>query len=109
MDLTDWLVLLAIALTAVSFYCSRGGRKGNMTDRARYARGKRLLMLAAFALWSALVMLHRCFIASNNEPFALALSPRTALAVAFALGAVGIISSFRASRLLKTRRIFGAC
>jgi hypothetical protein len=109
MDLTDWLVILAIALAAIAFFCSRGGRKGNMIDRARHVHGTRLLMMAVFALWAALLMLQRSLIAPVGAPFGLALSPRMALATALALGAMGIIGSFRASRLLKARRIFGAC
>lgn len=109
MDLTDWLVLLAVALAAIAFFCSRGGRKGSLTDRVRHARGTRLLVQAALALWAALLMLERSFVTPHSVPFGLALSPRMVLAVALALVAVGGIWSFRASRLLKARRIFGAC
>jgi hypothetical protein len=109
MDLTDWLVILAIALAAILFFCARGGHKGNLTDRARHMHGTCLLMLGAVALWSALLMLQGTFIAPLGAPFGHALSPRTALAVALGLGAVGVVWSIRASRLLKARRIFGAC
>jgi hypothetical protein len=109
MDLTDWLVILAIALAAIVFFCSRGGHKSNLTDRARHVHGTCLLLLGAVALWSALLMLQGTFMAPVDTPFGHALSPRTALAVALALAAVGIVWSIRASRLLKARRIFGAC
>ncbi|CAG9246393.1 hypothetical protein [Paraburkholderia unamae] len=109
MNLTDWLVILAIALAAIAFFCSRNGRKGSLTDRARHAHGTRLLVQATLALWAALLVLERCFAGSVSVPFGLGASPRVALAVALALAAVGGIWSFRASRLLKARRIFGAC
>jgi hypothetical protein len=109
MNLTDWLVILAIALAAIAFFCSRGGRKGSLTDRARHAHGTRLLVQAVFALWAALLMLQSSFLAPGSVPFSFALNPRVALAVGLALVAIGAICSFRASRLLKARRIFSAC
>ena len=109
MNLTDWLVILAIALAAILFFCSRGRRKGSLTDRTRHVHGTRLLLQAAFALWAALLMLDRSFVAPLGVPFGHAVSPHTRLATALALAAVGGIWSFRASRLLKPRRIFGAC
>jgi len=108
MDLMDWIVILAIALTAIAFFCSRGGRKGSLVDRARHAHGTRLLVQAALALWLALLMLVRSFVVPRGATFGLALNPRMVLAVAFALVAVGGIWLFRASRLLKPRRIFSA-
>ena len=62
MDLTDWLVILAIALAAIIFLCSRGGRRGSLADRSRHVHGTRLLLQAAFALWAALLMLDRSFV-----------------------------------------------
>ncbi|SDC40692.1 hypothetical protein [Paraburkholderia lycopersici] len=109
MNLTSWLVILAIALAAIALFCSRGSRKRSLTDRARHARGTRLLVQAAIALWAALLTLDRSFVSPGGAPFGHALNPRTALAAALALAAIGCICSFRASRLLKARRIFGAC
>ena len=106
-DLTDWLVILAIALMAILFFCKRGGRKGSLTDRARHLHGTRLLLQGAFALWAALLMLDRSFVLPLSVPFGIARSPHTMLAAALALAGVGAIWSFRASRLLKPRRIFG--
>ncbi|HKT90946.1 MAG TPA: hypothetical protein VJS18_02110 [Paraburkholderia sp.] len=109
MDLTDWLVILAIALAAILFFCKRGARKGNLTDRARHQHGTRLLLQGAFALWAALLMLDRSFVLPISVPFGIAISPHTMLATALALAGVGAIWSFRASRLLKPRRIFSTC
>ncbi|WP_201696728.1 hypothetical protein [Paraburkholderia hiiakae] len=109
MDLTDWLVILGIALTAILFFCKRGGRKGSLTDRARHLHGTRLLLQGAFALWAALLMLDRSFVLPLSVPFGIAMNPHTILATALALGGVGAIWSFRASRLLKPRRLFSTC
>ncbi|WP_321948699.1 hypothetical protein [Paraburkholderia sp. J10-1] len=109
MDLTDWLVILAIALAAILFFCRHGGRKGSLTDRARHVHGTRLLLQGAFALWAALLMLDRSFVLPLSVPFGIVVSPHTMLAAALALAGVGSLWSFRASRLLKPRRIFGTC
>ncbi|HKR41252.1 MAG TPA: hypothetical protein VJU59_16510 [Paraburkholderia sp.] len=109
MELTDWLVILAIALAAILFFCSRSGRKGGLTDRARHVHGTRLLLQGAFALWAALLMLVRSFALLPGEPFGIAISHHTMLAIALALAGAGAIWTFRASRLLKPRRIFSAC
>ncbi|WP_028204789.1 hypothetical protein [Paraburkholderia nodosa] len=109
MELTDWLVILAIALAAILFFCNRSGRKGSLTDRARHVHGTRLLLLGAFALWAALLMLVHSFVLPLGEPFGIAVSHHTTLAIALALAGLGAIWTFRASRLLKPRRIFSAC
>ncbi|MEM5400969.1 hypothetical protein [Paraburkholderia unamae] len=109
MELTDWLVILAIALAAILFFCRRGGRKGGLSDRARHLRGTRLLLQGAFALWAALLMLVRGFVLPLGEPFGIAISHHTMLAIALALAGMGAIWTFRASRLLKPRRIFSPC
>ncbi|WP_322032936.1 hypothetical protein [Paraburkholderia sp. J76] len=108
MDLTDWLVILAIALAAILFFCKRNGRAGSLTDRARHLHGTRLLLQGAFALWAALLLFDRSFL-PLNVPFGFAMSPHAMLATALALAGVGALWSFRASRLLKPRRIFSTC
>lgn len=112
MNLTDWILILAIALSAIGFLCSRTGhrsRSRSYVDRARRARGTRLLMQAVIALWAALLTLDRCFVAPSGAPFGLALRPHVALGMALALVLVGSVWSFRASRLFRARRIFGTC
>lgn len=102
-DLTSWLVVLAIALTAILFFCRRVCRKGSLTDRVRHMHGTRLLLQGALALWAALLVLVRSFVV----PFGIAISHHAMLAIALALAGVGAVWTFRASRLLKPRRLFG--
>lgn len=119
MNLTDWIVILALVLVAIAFLCSRNRRRGSFVDRARRAQGRRLLMQAAVALWAAFLTLERCFVATSatsstaigHAPVAsvFALRPPVALGMALALGVVGIVWAFRATRLFKARRIFGTC
>ncbi|WP_322102013.1 hypothetical protein [Paraburkholderia sp. J41] len=112
MNLTDWVLILAIVLSAIVFLCSCNGRRRrsrSYVDRARRAQGTRLLMQAAIALWAALLTLERCFVEPAGGPFGFALRPPVALGAALALAVVGLVWSFRASRLFRARRIFGTC
>jgi hypothetical protein len=108
MALTDWVVLLAIALMAIAFFCRHSSRRGTSAERARHARGRRMLIQAAVALWGALLMLQRTFAAPGDLPVAPYLSPRSALAIVFVLAIVGCLWSVRGRQLLKQRRLF-AC
>ncbi|HKT95818.1 MAG TPA: hypothetical protein VJS30_04700 [Paraburkholderia sp.] len=107
MNLTDWVVLLAIVLMAIAFFCKRTSRRGTSAERARHARGTRMLIQAGIALWSALFMLERIFVSPGNLPVG-HLNPHAALAVALALVVAGGLWSIRGRSLLKQRRIF-AC
>ncbi|MFX1672641.1 hypothetical protein PWR63_10225 [Paraburkholderia sp. A2WS-5] len=107
MDLTDWVVLLAIALMAIAFFCTRTGRRRTAAERARHARGTRMLIQAAIALWGALFMLERTLV-SPGSLSAAHLNPHAALAVVLALAGAGCLWSIRGRSLLKPRRIF-AC
>ncbi|WP_028219132.1 hypothetical protein [Paraburkholderia oxyphila] len=107
MDLTDWIVLLAIALMAIAFFCKRTGRRATTAERARHARGTRMLIQAAIALWSALFMLERTLVSPGSLPIG-HLNPHAALAVVLALAVAGCLWSIRGRSLLKPRRIF-AC
>lgn len=108
MDLTDWIVLLVIALMAIAFFCRRSHRRGTAAERARHLRGTRMLIQAAIALWGAMLMLERAFVAPGGMPFGAALSTHTVLGVVVVLAGAGCLWSIRGHRLLKTRRIF-AC
>jgi hypothetical protein len=108
MELTDWIVLLAIVLIAVSFFCRRASRRGTSVERARHARGTRMLIQAGLALWSALFMLEYRFVSPGRMPIAAHLSPHIALAVVIALIVAGCLWSIRGRSLLKQRRLF-AC
>ncbi|QGZ61739.1 hypothetical protein [Paraburkholderia acidisoli] len=115
MNLTDWVVILAIVLAAIAFLCPRNRRRGSFVDRARRAQGRRLLMQAAVALWGALLTLERCFVATSVTAAAgraspsFFLRPHVALGMALALAVVGLVWAFRACRLFKARRIFSTC
>ncbi|WP_027818224.1 hypothetical protein [Paraburkholderia bannensis] len=108
MALTDWIVLLAIVLMAIAFFCRNSSRRGTSTERARHVRGRRMLIQAAVALWAALLMLQRTFAAPGEIPVAPYLSPRGALVVVFVLALAGCLWSVRGHQLLKQRRLF-AC
>lgn len=108
MALTDWVVLLAIALMAIAFFCRHSNRRSTSAERARHVRGRRLLIQAAVALWAALLMLQRTFAAPGDMPVATWLSPRGELAIVFALAAMGCLWSVRGHQLIKQRRLF-AC
>jgi len=122
MELTDWIVVLAIALLAIAFYCSRSGRHAALADRARHRRGTRLLMQGAIALWSALLTLDRSFVspgtlpglpgfsglsAAHGAPFGLRLSAPAALALSLVLVVAGCCWTMRGLRLVRTRHLFG--
>lgn len=108
MDLTDWIVILAIALLAVAFFCARNQRRANFVDRARHRLGTRLVVQGTFAFWAALLTLDRSFVSPGAVPFGLNVDPRAVLGVALMLFVVGCIWAIRGGRLLRTRRLFGA-
>jgi hypothetical protein len=117
MELTDWIVVLAIALMAIAFYCSRSGRRAALADRARHRRGMRLLMQGAIAFWSALLVLDRSFVSPGAlpalpplpaAPFGLRLSAHAVLAVSLVLVVAGCSWTMRGLRLVRTRHLFGA-
>jgi hypothetical protein len=111
MELMDWIVILAVALMAIAFYCSRSGRHATLGDRARHRRGTRLLMQGAIALWSALLALDRNFVSPGavpGMPFGLRLNAHAVLAVSLVLVVAGCSWSMRGLRLVRTRQLFGA-
>jgi len=107
MNLTDWVVSLAIVLMVIAFFCKRTRRRGTSGERARHARGTRMLIQAAIALWSALFVLERTLVSPDSSPIG-HLNPHAALTVVLALAVVGCLWSIRGRSLLKQRRIF-AC
>lgn len=106
MRLTDWIVILAVTLIAIAFYCARSGARRTFADRARHRLGTCLLMLGALALWAALLTLQRSFISPGATPFGWDIGPHGALALALLLIGTGCIWSIRGARLLRTRRLF---
>ncbi|MFP6558660.1 hypothetical protein WJ542_10110 [Paraburkholderia sp. B3] len=106
MDLTDWIVLLAIALLAIAFFCSRTHRRATFVDRMRHRAGTRLVVQAAIAFWGALLVLAQSFLSPGAAPFGLHLDPRAVLGLALMLIVAGSVWSIRGRRLLRARRLF---
>jgi len=109
MDLTDWIVILAIALLAIAFFCPRTSRHATFVERARRRAGTRLLVQGALAVWGALLTLERCFVSPHVAPFGLSLDPRAVLGAGLVLALAGCVWSIRGHRLLRRRRLFSAC
>jgi Na+/H+ antiporter NhaC len=110
MELTNWIVVLAITLISITFFCGRtAGRPGSWSQENRVRRfsGTRLLMQAALSLWAALLILVRGVFALNGLP-GLPLEPPLVIAGAAILVAFGGYWSIRGAQLLKPRRIFSA-
>ncbi|SDH68277.1 hypothetical protein [Paraburkholderia phenazinium] len=108
MELTDWIVILAIALIAIAFFCGRAPASWSLENRARRVTGTRLLVQAALSLWGAvLILVHGLFVLDGL--LGMHAAPHTVLAVAALLVAFGCYWSVRGSKLLKPRRLFSAC
>jgi hypothetical protein len=107
MELTDWIVIFAIALLAAAFFCRRAPARWSLENRARRFTGTRLLVQAAFSLWAALLILVRGLFALDGL-LGMRPAPHTVIAGAAILVAFGCYWSIRASKLLKPRRLFTA-
>jgi hypothetical protein len=106
MQLTDWVIILAIALILVAFFCRRHLAYRSLGDRAQKLRGIRLLVQATIALWAALFTFERGLMAVASDPFGLHLQPHARLGIALALTVAGCLWSIRGGRLLRQRRMF---
>jgi hypothetical protein len=111
MDLTDWIVVLAVTLMAISFFCARTGAHWSRENRARRRAGARLLVQAACSLWAALLLLARGLFVLDGLPGLPGLrpAPLEALVGVAVLVSCGCYWSIRASKLLRPRRLFSAC
>ncbi|MFM0739843.1 hypothetical protein PQQ51_21600 [Paraburkholderia xenovorans] len=105
MELTDWIVTLAIMLMVIAFFCVRTPAGWSREDRARRLGGLRMLAQAACSLWAALLLLARCLFTLDRLP-GLQPSPFEALIIVAVLFGCGGYWSIRGARLLKPRRIF---
>ena len=105
MELTDWIVILAIALMAIAFFCARTPANWSRDNRARRLTGTRMLVQAACSLWAALLIVVRGLFAIDGLPgvHAAPLEVLTGVAILIACGCYWWI---RGSRLLKPRRLF---
>ncbi|MFL9865796.1 hypothetical protein PQR67_16600 [Paraburkholderia fungorum] len=107
MELTDWIVILAVTLMAIAFFCARTRANWSRENRARRLAGTRLLVQAACALWAALLIAARGLFALDGLP-GLHPAPLEALTGVAILTCCGCYWSIRGSKLLKSRRLFTA-
>ncbi|MEW9584738.1 hypothetical protein [Paraburkholderia sp. DGU8] len=105
MELIDWIVILAIALMAIAFFCARTPANWSHDNRARRLTGTRLLVQAACSLWAALLIVARGLFAIDGLPGVHAAPPEILMGVAILI-VCGCYWSIRGSRLLKPRRLF---
>ncbi|MFM0598128.1 MULTISPECIES: hypothetical protein [Paraburkholderia] len=108
MELTDWIVILAVTLMAIVFFCARTPADWSCENRARRLAGTRLLAQAACSLWGALLIIERSLVTLEGLG-GRHLAPFEALAGVVILLAFGCYWSIRGRRLLRPRRLFTAC
>jgi hypothetical protein len=107
MEPTDWIIILAIVLIAIAFFCARTPASGSLENRARRFTGTRLLVQAALALWAAPLILARGLFALDGLA-GIRVAPYTILMGAAVLIVFGCYWLIRGSKLLKPRRLFTA-
>ncbi|WP_144143006.1 hypothetical protein [Paraburkholderia sp. BCC1884] len=108
MELTDWIVILAVTLMAIAFFCARTSASWSRENRARRLTGTRMLAQAACSLWGALLIGARGLFTIDGL-MGLRAAPLEALAGVAVLIACACYWSIRGSKLLKPRRLFTAC
>jgi hypothetical protein len=106
MDLTNWVIILAVALISLTFFCSRAPTNWSIESRARRFTGTRLLAQAVLSFWTALLIVARGLYALGSR--ALHVSPAVLLAGALLLIGASCYWSIRGRQLLKPRRLFSA-
>jgi hypothetical protein len=106
MDLTNWVIILAVALISLTFFCSRAPASWSIENRARRFTGTRLLAQAVLSFWAALLVVVRGLFALGAG--ALHVAPSFILAGALLLIAASCYWSIRGSKLLRPRRLFSA-
>jgi hypothetical protein len=107
MELVDWIVILAVILLAIAFFCAHTPANRSRNNRARRLAGTRILVQAACALWVALLIVARgLFTIDGLAGFRPA--PLHALTVVAILLACACYWSIRGSQLLKPRQLFNA-
>lgn len=107
MELTDWIVILAVTLMAIAFFCARTPANWSRENRARRLAGMRMLVQAACSWWAALLIAARGLFALDGLA-GLHPAPLEALTGVVILIACGCYWSIRGSKLLKPRRLFTA-
>lgn len=107
MELIDWIVILAVVLMAIAFFCGRTPANWSRENRARRLAGMRMLFQAAGSVWAALLIVARGLFALDGLP-GLRATPMQVTASSAVLIACGCYWSIRGSQLLKPRRLFTA-
>ncbi|MFL9894758.1 hypothetical protein P0D71_24970 [Paraburkholderia sp. RL17-383-BIF-A] len=107
MELIDWIVILAVVLMAIAFFCGRTPANWSRENRARRLAGMRMLVQAACSVWAALLIVARGLFALDGLP-GLRATPMQFMASSAVLIACGCYWSIRGSQLLKPRRLFTA-
>ncbi|MFM0294177.1 hypothetical protein SAMN02787142_1699 [Burkholderia sp. WP9] len=107
MELIDWIVILAVVLMAIAFFCGRTPANWSRENRARRLAGMRMLVQAACSVWAALLIVARGLFALDGLP-GLRATPMQVMASSAVLIACGCYWSIRGSQLLKPRRLFTA-
>lgn len=107
MELTDWIVILAVVLMAIAFFCGRTPAHWSRENRARRLAGTRMLVQAACSVWAALLLAARGLFALDGLP-GLHPAPLEALTGVTILIACGCYWSIRGRKMLKPRRLFTA-
>ena len=108
MELTDWIVILAVMLMSIAFFCARSPANWSRENRARRLTGTRMLVQAACAFWAAALLVARGLFALDGLP-GLRPVPLDVLSGATILVVCACYWSIRGARLLKPRGLFAAC
>lgn len=107
MELMDWIVILAVILIAIAFFCVRTPASWSHGNRTRRLTGMRMLVQAACAIWVAVLIVARGLFTINGLA-GLRPTPLHALTLIAILVVCACYWSIRGSRLLKPRQLFGA-
>jgi hypothetical protein len=105
MELTDWIVILAVVLMAITFFCGRTPANWPYENRARRLAGTRMLVQAACSVWAALLLAARGLFALDGL-FGLRPAPLEALTGVAILITFGCYWSIRGRKMLKPHRLF---
>jgi cytochrome bd-type quinol oxidase subunit 2 len=105
MDLTNWIIMLAVALFGVAFFCLRTRTEWSLENRVRRRTATRLIVQAVLASWCALLII----VHGANGPARHVVphyTPSMLLLGALLLILLGGYWFVRGVRLLRPRKLF---
>jgi hypothetical protein len=105
MELVDWIIILAVILMAIAFFCARTSASWSRENRTRRLTGMRMLAQAACAMWIALLIVARGLFTIDGLA-GLRPKPLHVLALVAILIVCACYWSIRGSKLLKPRQLF---